>query len=176
MYQIRFNTWFSATFRVIRQLFAHDGESSPCNVQMDRGIPKKALRRKETTMTIASNQETVEPSVSKLRSMQKVEQLVTLLKGGDVSSLARLRNELGKTRYELSLKVGVAEHTLEMWETGQQQPSGKQIASWRLKLSSYMDDIISDLLGTKDKEIGIKFWALMWELIDQNDTNHCQNP
>lgn len=176
MCQIRFNTWFSATFRVIRQLFAHDGESSPYNVQMDSAIPKKPLHRKETTMTIASNQEIVEPSVIELRSMQKVKQLVTLLKRGDVSSLARLRHELGKTRYELSLKAGVAECTLEMWETGQQQPSGKQIARWRLKLSSYIDDIISDLLGTKDKEIGIKFWALMWELVDQNGTNHYQNP
>jgi len=104
--------------------------------------------------------------VKQLYSLQQVEYLMQLVKKGDSLSLTQLRQELGKTQMEIATKIGVSEHQLGKWEKGEQQPSGRYFAQWRLKLSYYVDDVISDFLGTEDVEIVTRYWELMWRLID----------
>lgn len=99
-------------------------------------------------------------------TMQQVEQLVRLVKKGDASSLIQLRQKLGKTQKDIALKIGVSEDQLERWEKGEEQPSRKNHAQWKLKLSVYIDEVISDLLGTDDAEINTQFWELIWRLTD----------
>ena len=43
---------------------------------------------------------------------------------------------------------------------------GENQASMRLNLSYYVDDVISDLLGTGNTEINTHFLEIMWGLID----------
>ena len=104
--------------------------------------------------------------VKQLDSRQQVEHLIRLVKKGDASSLTQLRQELGKTQEEIASRIGVSERQLGQWEEGEQQPSGRHYAHWRLKLSYYVDGTISDLLGTEDTEIITRYWELMWGLID----------
>ncbi len=99
-------------------------------------------------------------------SMQRVEHLVRLLKNGNAPSLAEIRQELGKTRREVAQKIGVSAHQLEQWEKEQEQPSTTHYAQWKVKLSYYIDEVISGLLGTEDEEINTRFWEVMWRLID----------
>ena len=99
-------------------------------------------------------------------SWQRIEQLIQLLKKGDTSSLARLRHSLSKAQRDLAFELGVSENTLERWENGTQQPPKVHLATWRIKLSCYIDENISTLLGIIDNETRAKFWALMWELVE----------
>ncbi len=103
---------------------------------------------------------------SKPYSVKQIEDLIRLLKKGDASSLAQLRQKLGKTQREVALKVGVSQYQLEEWEKEQQQPSRTNYVQWRLNLSYYVDDVISDLLGTGNTEINTHFLEIMWGLID----------
>ncbi len=98
-------------------------------------------------------------------SLQQAYQLIRLLKLGEASSLTQLRGELGRTQEDLALDIGIASRTLEMWETGKQQPSRIQYANWKIKLSTCIDDKLSGLLGTEDTQINTKFWAIIWELV-----------
>jgi len=102
----------------------------------------------------------------KPNSVQQVELMVRLLKKGDAPSLARLRQELGKPRQEVALKIGVSEQWLEQWEEGRKLPSGKHHTQWKLKLSYYVDEVISDLLGTENAEVNTQFLEVMWGLVD----------
>ena len=102
----------------------------------------------------------------KPNSVQQVERMVRLLKKGDASSLARIRQELGKPRQEVALKIGVSEQRLEQWEEGEKLPSGKHNTQWKLKLSYYVDEVISDLLGTENAEVNTQFLEVMWGLVD----------
>jgi len=104
--------------------------------------------------------------VKQLYSMRQVEYLIQLVKKGDTPSLAQLRQELGKTQMEIAAKIGISEQQLGWWEKGEQQPSGRHYTQWRLKLSYYVDDVISVFLGTKDMEIITRYWELMWGLTD----------
>lgn len=99
-------------------------------------------------------------------SIQRVESLVRLVRRGDPASLTRLRQELGKTREEIAVRVGVPERQLRHWELGEQQPSNIQHASWKLRLSDYINDEISGLLGMEDGEIVTQFWEILWRLSD----------
>ena len=99
-------------------------------------------------------------------SLQQVEHLVRLVKKGDASSLAQARQELGKTQKEIALQVGVSERQLGRWEKGEQQPSRTHYVLWKLRLSDYVDGLISGLLGTNNMDVITRFWELIWELID----------
>ncbi len=103
---------------------------------------------------------------SKQYSMEQVEHLVRLLKKGNAPSLAQIRQGLGKTRQEVALKIGVSANQIEQWEKEQEVPSKTHYAQWKVKLSYYIDEAISGLLGTEDKEINTRFWEVMWRLID----------
>ena len=98
--------------------------------------------------------------------LQQVENFVRLVKKGDPESLTELRNQLGKTRKEIAAKVGVSEHQLKYWELGDQQPSGKEHSFWKLRLSDYIDEEISTLIGTKNAELVTNFWEIVWRLHD----------
>ena len=98
--------------------------------------------------------------------LKQIEQLVHLVKKGDPSSLTELRQKLGITQNELALKMNVSQHQLQKWEESPKKLSGKNQTQWKLKLSSYIDGVISDLLGTKNTEVNIKFWKIVWELVD----------
>ena len=99
-------------------------------------------------------------------SVKQVELMVRLLKKGDAPSLARLRQELGRSQQEVALKLGIPEQQLEQWEKGEKSPSGKRYTQWKLKLSYYVDDVISDLLGTENAEVSTQFLEVMWGLVD----------
>ena len=98
--------------------------------------------------------------------MQQVERLVRLLKKGNAPSLAQIRQELGKTQEEIALRIGISTQQLERWENEQGLPSKTHYAQWKVKLSYYIDEVISGLLGTEDAEINTRFWKVMWRLID----------
>ncbi len=104
--------------------------------------------------------------VGQTYSRQQVEYLIRLVKNGDVYSLTQLRQHLGKTQMEIALEIGVSESQLGLWEQGKEQPSGIHHAHWKLKLSNYIDDAISDLLRTENKGVITRFWKLMWSLIE----------
>ncbi len=73
---------------------------------------------------------------------------------------------LGWTQQEIADKVGVSEHQLKCWEIGDQQPSGKQHSFWKLRLSDYVDEEISTLIGTKNAELVTNFLEILWRLND----------
>jgi transcriptional regulator with XRE-family HTH domain len=104
--------------------------------------------------------------VKQLYSQRRVEHLIRLVKKGDASSLAQLRQELDKTQKEIASEIGISERRFGRWERGEEEPSGRYYARWRLKLSYYIDDIIAEFLGTKDSEIVTHYWELMWGLVD----------
>lgn len=96
---------------------------------------------------------------------KQVNNLIRLLRRGDVRSLTQLRNLLAIKPGDLAHQIGVSAQTLELWEKGEEKPSGLHYALWKIKLSSYVDDNISVLLGTNDSEIANKYWALVWDLV-----------
>ena len=96
---------------------------------------------------------------------QQVNNLIRLLRRGDVKSLSQLRNLLAIKPYDLAHQIGVSAQTLELWEKGEEKPLGLHYAIWKIKLSSYLDNKISLLLGTNDSEITSKYWALVWDLV-----------
>ncbi len=98
--------------------------------------------------------------------MRQVDNLIRLLRKGDAKSLAQLRNLLGIKRNDLAPEIGISEHTLELWENGEEQALGSHYALWKIKLSSYIHNKISILLGTEDAEVTNKYWALIWNLVD----------
>ena len=95
----------------------------------------------------------------------QVNDLIRLLKKGDIESLAYLRNLLEVKSNDLAHEVGVSSQTLELWEKGKEQPLGLHYALWKIKLSSYIDERINKFLGTNDSEITGKYWALVWDLV-----------
>lgn len=99
-------------------------------------------------------------------SLKHVEQLIRLVKNDDITSLIKLRQELGKTQKEVAHKIGISEGQLGRWERGDQQPSRRHHIHWKLKLSYYIDDVIAEVLGTKDSELNTQLWELMWRLLD----------
>lgn len=80
--------------------------------------------------------------------------------------MTELRGQLGKTRKEIAERVGVSEHQFKYWELGKQQPSGTQHSLWKLKLSDYIDEEISALIGTNNAELVTHFWEILWRLND----------
>ena len=98
------------------------------------------------------------------RSVQRVEDLIRLVRKGNPASLTELRKHLGKTRKEIASKVGVSEDQLEDWELGEQQPSSIHHSFWKLSLSDYIDEEISALLKVDNAELINKFWEVMWHL------------
>ena len=99
-------------------------------------------------------------------SLQRVSDLIRLVKKGDPVFLTELRNQLGKTMEEIADKVGVSEHQLKSWELGEQQPSGILHASWKLRLSDFIDEEISALINTENPKLVTRFWELLWRLDD----------
>ena len=97
---------------------------------------------------------------------QQLEDLIRLVKKGDPASLTELRNQLGKTGKEIAEEVGVSEHQLKCWELGEQQPSSKHYTRWKIKLSDYIDEEISLLIGTENPELVTHFWEILWRLND----------
>ena len=99
-------------------------------------------------------------------SLERISDLIKLVKKGDSASLTELRNQLGKTSEEIAEKVGVSEQQLIYWESGEQQPSGILHSSWKLRLSDYIDEKISTLLDTENPELVTHFWEILWRLND----------
>jgi len=99
-------------------------------------------------------------------SVQRIESLIRLVKKGDPASLTQLRQKLGIGREEIAIKAGVSESQLRHWELGEQQPSSIQHTSWKLRLSDYIDEEISELLGMDKGEIINQLWEIMWRLND----------
>jgi len=97
---------------------------------------------------------------------KRVEKLVWLVKKGDAASLKHLRTELKKSRRELAGALKISERLLGRWERGEVKPSKKQLITWRLFLSRYIDDVICELLGIKNMEVVTHFWELMWKLAE----------
>jgi len=98
-----------------------------------------------------------------LLETKQVNNLITLLRIGDAKSLTQLRILLSVDSYDLAKRIGVSVQTLELWEKGEEQPLSINQALWKIKLSSYIDEKISTLLGTNNNEITNKYWALMWD-------------
>ena len=107
-----------------------------------------------------------QPMSEKHQISNSLERCVALLKKGDASSLKQLRCLLEKTQAELAQEVGVSQEALEAWEAGEQQPSGIQLARWKIKLASYIDEKIAAVLSTQNSEVSSSFWSLIWELVD----------
>ncbi len=99
-------------------------------------------------------------------SLQRVSDLIRLVKKGDTPSLAELRNQLDKTREEIADKIGVSEQQFKYWESGEQQPSGILYSSWKLTLSDHIDTEISALISTENPELVTHFWEILWRLDD----------
>ncbi len=99
----------------------------------------------------------------------QVESLVLLVKRGSASSLTELRERLGRTEKDIASLIGVPEYQIMKWEKKKEQPSSLELAWWKLKLSDYVDEEISQLLRTRNKEVIAQFWELIWRL---NDSNH----
>ena len=100
------------------------------------------------------------------RRVQQVDNLIRLLKKGDTSSLAQLRNLIGIKRSDLSSKIGVSEQKLELWENGEEQPSSLHYSLWKIRLGDYLDKKIARYLGTEDNEVINEYLALIWGLVD----------
>jgi len=103
--------------------------------------------------------------LEELPKTQHVNNLIRLLRSGDAQSLTQLRNLLAIDSHDLAHQIGVSAQTLELWEKGEKKPLGLHYAIWKIKLSSYLDNKISLLLGTNDSEITSKYWALVWDLV-----------
>ena len=99
------------------------------------------------------------------QKMQQVNHLIRLLKRGDAKSLTDLRNLLGIKSNDLAHQIGVSRQTLELWESDREQPPGLHYARWKIKLSSYIDERLSALLGIDGNEVKHKYWALVWDFI-----------
>ena len=99
-------------------------------------------------------------------SLERIYDLIRLVKKGDSASLTELRSQLGKTREEIAEKVGVSEQQLKYWESGKQQPSGIVHSSWKLRLSDYIDEEISALINTDNPKLVTHFWEILWRLDD----------
>ena len=97
-------------------------------------------------------------------SLREVEELIWLVRQGDAQSLTQLRHRLGRTGKELADLVGVSEEQLEKWEGGDEEPSSLHHAFWKLKLSDYVDEEVSRLLHTDNREVINQFWELIWRL------------
>ena len=98
--------------------------------------------------------------------MQKVDNLIALLKRGDASSLAQLRNLLDVKLNDLALEIGVSEQTLGFWESDKNQIPSSYSTHWKVKLGSYLNEKIATYLRTENDDLTQKYWALIWELID----------
>ena len=98
--------------------------------------------------------------------LQQLEDWIRLVKKGDPVSLTELRNHLGKTSKEIADKVGVSEYQFKCWELGEQQPSDEHHSFWKLRLSDYVDERISALIGTDNAELVTNFWEILWRLND----------
>ena len=101
-------------------------------------------------------------------SLQRISDLVQLVRKGDSVSLTELRNQLGKTTDEVAAKIGVSERQLKSWELGEEQPSGILHSAWKLRLSDYVDEEISMLISTDNPELVTNFWEILWRLHDLN--------
>ena len=101
-------------------------------------------------------------------SLQRISDLVRLVRKGDSVSLTELRNQLGKTTDEVAAKIGVSERQLKSWELGEEQPSGILHSAWKLRLSDYVDEEISMLISTDNPELVTNFWEILWRLHDLN--------
>ena len=99
-------------------------------------------------------------------SLERISDLIRLVRKGDSMSLTKVRKQLGKTREEIAKKLGVSEQQLEYWESGEQEPSGIVHSSWKLRLSDYIDEEISLLIGTENPELVTHFWEILWRLDD----------
>lgn len=99
-------------------------------------------------------------------SIQRLAELIQLVRKGDHESLAKVREQLGKTREEIAKKVGVSERQLGHWEQGVQEPSSVYHVFWKLRLSDHIDNEIAMLLGTENAELITQFWEIMWRLND----------
>ena len=102
--------------------------------------------------------------MSNNHSVQRLADLIQLVRKGDRVSLTELREQLGKTREEIAKKVGVSEHQLGHWELGVQEPTGVYHIFWKLRLSDHIDNEIAVLLGTENTELITQFWEIMWRL------------
>ena len=56
-------------------------------------------------------------------SFKHIEKLIRLVKTGDITSLNKIRQELGKTQKEVANKIGISEGQFGRWERGEQKPS-----------------------------------------------------
>jgi len=101
-------------------------------------------------------------------SLQRISDLVRLVRKEDSVSLTELRNQLEKTTDEVAAKIGVSERQLKSWELGEEQPSGILHSAWKLRLSDYVDEEISMLISTDNPELVTNFWEILWRLHDLN--------
>lgn len=137
--------------------------SIPCTIKSLNPLPSPAvLADTGVDAIILFNQ----PMSEQHQPGNPLERYIALLKKGDASSLKQLRCLLGKTQPELAREIGVSEDALEAWEVGEQQPSGTQLARWKIKLASYIDEKIAVILSTQNSEVSSSFWSLLWELVD----------
>ena len=83
--------------------------------------------------------------------------------------MTELREKLGRTEKDVASLIGVPENQIMKWEKKKEQPSSLELAWWKLKLSDYVDEEISQLLRTRNKEVIAQFWELIWRL---NDSDH----
>jgi transcriptional regulator with XRE-family HTH domain len=99
-------------------------------------------------------------------TVENIEYAVGLVRKGDRSSLAILRQKLGIPAAELSNSLGLAEAALNDWENGVEKPASNQMIAWRLKMGDILDARISSYLKTNNKELITQFWEIMWRLND----------
>lgn len=103
-------------------------------------------------------------SICRRDGLQRVENIMLLVKHGDASSLKKLRTILGKSPNEIASLIGVGAEDLEKWEKGEAQPTSLKHAHWKLKLTDFVDVEIARFLGTDNPEVVIPFWQLIWTL------------
>lgn len=99
-------------------------------------------------------------------TVENIEYAVGLVRKGDHSSLAILRQKLGIPAGELSISLGISEAALNGWESGVEKAASNQMIAWRLKMGDILDDRISSYLKTTNKELITQFWEIMWRLND----------
>jgi transcriptional regulator with XRE-family HTH domain len=97
-------------------------------------------------------------------SLQRIEQLIGLIKRGDYTSLRQVRLELGMAEEDVATQLNVSVQIIQLWEQGTDSPSNIQQAFWKLRLSDQLDIEIGRVLRTENKEVISQFCALIWQL------------
>lgn len=95
---------------------------------------------------------------------QRIDDCVTLLKKGNPAELKELRILLGLEAKTIAAEIDTTEDEIKEWEDGNKTPSTLQKASWRIKISAYIDKDIASYLGTESRETINNYLRLVWSL------------